>query len=67
MKVAYDLSNWDDVPHFPDDEHNDKLFGICTYIIDSDDIDSDNMFTDAELSIHNGLRQKGTKLNFKKY
>jgi hypothetical protein len=50
MKVAYDLKvNWDDVPHFPDDEHNDKLFGICTYIIDSDDIDSDNMFTDAEI------------------
>jgi hypothetical protein len=23
MKVAYDLKvNWDDVPHFPDDEHN---------------------------------------------
>jgi hypothetical protein len=37
------------IPHFPDDEHNDKLFGICTYIIDSDDIDSDNMFTDAEI------------------
>jgi hypothetical protein len=29
MKVAYDLKvNWDDVPHFPDDEHNDKLFGV---------------------------------------
>jgi hypothetical protein len=48
---------------FSDDEHNDKLFGICTYIIDSDDIDSDNMFTDA-LSIHNGLRLKGTKVKF---
>ena len=62
------LAYWDSEPHFNDEVHNGKKYGIYTHSVDVNDVDTDWMFSDADIvNVQWFETEKEQLLNFRDY